>query len=88
MKEAPQSQVRLSVIMPAYNEEDLIADAVSEVLAEILPLVTPSELIVVNGGSTDRTGAILDELQAEDARVRVMHKSNADPGSADHPAAD
>jgi glycosyltransferase involved in cell wall biosynthesis len=63
----------LSVIMPAHNEEDCIADAVAEVRRDVLDLVPDAELVVVNDGSKDRTGAILDEIAAADSRVRVVH---------------
>jgi glycosyltransferase involved in cell wall biosynthesis len=73
---------RLSVVMPAFNEEDQIEDAVREVAAEVLDRVEPSELLVVNDGSTDGTGAILDRLMEEDPRLRVIHQTNGGHGAA------
>lgn len=73
---------RLSVIMPAYNEEGGIHDAVAAVQAHVFPVVPDAELIVVNDGSRDRTGAILDGLAADDSRVRVLHKVNGGHGPA------
>jgi glycosyltransferase involved in cell wall biosynthesis len=72
----------LSVIMPAYNEADCIADAVAEVVRDVLDLVPEAELVVVNDGSKDRTGAILDEIAAADLRVRVVHQPNGGHGRA------
>jgi glycosyltransferase involved in cell wall biosynthesis len=72
----------LSVIMPAYNEADCIALAVAEVRHDVLDLVPGAELIVVDDGSKDRTGAILDEIAAGDTRVRVVHQPNGGHGRA------
>lgn len=74
--------MRLSIIMPAYNEEGGIRDAVTAVQAHVFPVVPDVELIVVNDGSRDGTGAILDALSADDPRVRVLHKVNGGHGPA------
>jgi dolichol-phosphate mannosyltransferase len=73
---------RLTAIMPAYNEEGAIADAVAEVQQHVLDCVAGSELIVVNDGSRDRTGAILDGLASADPRVHPLHKQNGGHGPA------
>jgi glycosyltransferase involved in cell wall biosynthesis len=73
---------RLSVIMPVYNEEGAIALAVEDVQRHVLDLVSAAELIVVNDGSRDGTGAILDKAAAADPRVRVIHQPNGGHGSA------
>lgn len=72
----------VSVVMPAYNEEGGIREAVDAVQRHVLSLVPDSELVVVNDGSKDTTGAILDLLVAHDARVRVVHKPNGGHGPA------
>lgn len=74
--------VPVSVIMPAYNEEGGIREAVAAVQANVLSAVPGSELIVVNDGSRDQTGKILDEIAAADPRVRVVHKANGGHGPA------
>ncbi len=68
--------------MPAYNEEDGIQVAVDAVRDQILEHVPSAELVVVNDGSRDGTGALLDRLAAEDPRVRVVHKANGGHGPA------
>jgi len=73
---------RLSVIMPVYNEQDAIVAAVSEVQQHVLDQVPDAELVVVDDGSRDRTGTLLDEAARQDARLRVIHKSNGGHGSA------
>ncbi len=72
----------LSVIMPAYNESECIRDAVAEVSRDVLDQVSEAELVVVNDGSRDRTGAILDEIAAADSRIRVIHQPNGGHGRA------
>jgi glycosyltransferase involved in cell wall biosynthesis len=79
---ATRAAVPLSVVMPAYNEEGAIAAAVAEVCTHVLDRVSAAELIVVNDGSRDQTGAILDQIAAGDARVRVVHQKNGGHGAA------
>ena len=59
---------KVSVLMPAYNREAYIGDAIASVLAQHF---TDFELVVVDDGSTDRTRAIAESYAAKDARVRV-----------------
>ena len=74
--------IQLSVIMPVYNEEGAIAAAVEEVQRYVLDLVQGAELVVVNDGSRDRTGVLLDEAAAKDARIHVVHQQNGGHGAA------
>lgn len=53
--------MKLSVVIPVYNEEKYIRDCLLSIMKGIR---TPDELIVVDGGSTDRTVAIARELGA------------------------
>ncbi len=76
------SSVRLSVVMPAYNEADGIVVAVEAVQAQVLDRIAGSELDVDNDGSKDSTGAILDRLAASDPRIHVVHKPNGGHGPA------
>jgi dolichol-phosphate mannosyltransferase len=73
---------QLSVIMPAYNEEGAIEAAVAEVRDWALDRIRGAELVVVDDGSRDRTGAILDALAAVDPRIRVIHRVNGGHGPA------
>jgi glycosyltransferase involved in cell wall biosynthesis len=63
----------LSFFFPALNEEDNVAPIVEEALAVLPRFADDLEVTVVDDGSTDRTGAIADELARKDSRVRVIH---------------
>src|SRR5262249_12365785 len=70
---APLTTRGLSIVLPAYNEETVIAATVRR-CAEMLSALAPDyEIIVVDDGSRDRTGEIADELAAANPRVRVVH---------------
>jgi dolichol-phosphate mannosyltransferase len=73
---------QLSVVMPVYNEAEAIAAAVEEVQRLVLDLVPGSELVVVNDGSRDNTGALLDAAASRDPRIRVIHQKNGGHGAA------
>ena len=62
----------LSVVMPAYNEEGNIRQAVACALAAGERCVGEVEVIIVDDGSTDSTGHIVRELAADDPRVRLI----------------
>ena len=58
-----------------YNEEGNIDQAVTSALAVLADVTDQHEVIVVDDGSRDRTGAIADRLAAANPRVRVVHHS-------------
>lgn len=64
---------KISVIIPAYNVAAYVERAVRSVLKQTF---ADFELIVVNDGSTDDTGRLLDVLAKEDGRMRVLHTLN------------
>jgi glycosyltransferase involved in cell wall biosynthesis len=63
----------MSLVLPAYNEEESIGEAVRRALSALAKYCDAFEVIVVNDGSVDRTGQVLDGLQREHANVRVVH---------------
>ena len=71
--------MKLSILMPVYNEERTIVQAVSEVLRVAYPC--DFELIVVDDGSTDGTGELLARLRHERLRVH-RHPQNQGKGAA------
>jgi len=71
--------IKLSILMPAYNEEGTIARAIDDILQINLPC--EFELIVVDDGSTDKTSMMLAEVN--DDRVIVhRHPANRGKGAA------
>ena len=64
---------RLSVFIPAYNEEGNIEATVFELRTALHVLPLEYEIIIVNDGSSDRTGEIAEAMSRADSRVRVVH---------------
>jgi len=64
---------QLSYFFPAHNEAENIEALVDEALAELPKLADEFEIIAVDDGSKDGTGAIADRLAAEHPEVRVVH---------------
>ncbi|HEY0752714.1 MAG TPA: glycosyltransferase family 2 protein [Ktedonobacteraceae bacterium] len=65
----------VSAVLPAHNEEAAIASTVESVLGTLASWLTDFEVLVVNDGSRDRTGTILDEIAARNPRLRIIHHS-------------
>ena len=68
---------RVSVIVPARNEEQHLAAAMRSILALDYPEL---EVIAINDRSDDRTGKILDELAAANPRLRALHVTELPQG--------
>lgn len=69
----------VSVVVPVYDVEDYLTETLDSVLASTYPAL---EVVVVDDGSTDGSGALADEHGARDARVRVVHTENRGLGAA------
>lgn len=63
---------KYSVVIPCYNEQEAIAKTVED-LHKSLGNTTAYELIVINDGSSDRSGEILDELASRNSNLRIFH---------------
>jgi glycosyltransferase involved in cell wall biosynthesis len=69
----------ITVIIPIYNAERFLRPSVDSVLAQTYRNL---EIILVDDGSSDDSGAICDSYAEQDKRVRVIHKSNGGVSSA------
>ena len=65
--------MEISVVFPAYNEEENIRFAMQQALDALRPRFDRFEIIIVNDFSRDNTGRIADELAAEHPEIRVVH---------------
>jgi GT2 family glycosyltransferase len=80
LRRAQEVATRVSVIIPVFNRDGLIATCVQSVQAQTL---TGFEIIVVDDASTDRTSQVVEGLAAQDPRVRLLRcKRNIGPGLA------
>jgi len=75
----PDPPPGVSVLIPAHNEEAVIVQTVKSVLASNL---TDLRVIVVNDGSSDRTGELLDGNFGQDPRVCILHQVNRGKAAA------
>jgi len=77
------SNSSLSVVLPAYNEEQVIASTISGVLDVLSRWRLDFEVLVINDGSTDRTGTIVAAQFLAHPQVRlVTHPTNQGYGAA------
>ena len=67
------TEPRISVIMSVYNNEAYLAAAIESILEQTFG---DFEFLIVDDGSTDGSGPIMDSYAARDARIRVTHQRN------------
>lgn len=73
----------LSVILPCFNEEEVIATTITSVVEVLTPWIKDFTVIVVNDGSSDSTQSIVREIVATDSRVQlIQHPVNQGYGAA------
>lgn len=72
------SKPLISIITPVYNVERYLPQCIESVIHQTFQ---DWELLLIDDGSTDRSGAICDEYALKDNRIRVLHKANS--GQAD-----
>lgn len=68
----------ISVIMLTYNREALVSRAIESILAQTC---RDFEFLIVDNGSTDRSGEIADAYAAKDERIRVIHRARGNIGA-------
>ncbi len=65
-------QPQVSVIIPTYNRADILRRAIGSVQRQTYPHI---EILVVDDYSSDHTGAMLEDLRAEDSRIKPVHNT-------------
>ncbi len=70
---------KVSVIVPVYNCEQYLRECIDSILAQTY---RDFELILVDDGSSDNSGSIVDGYAAKDGRIKVIHKENGGQSSA------
>ena len=70
---------KVSVIIPVYNDEKYLKQCVESVLTQTY---TNLEIILVDDGSTDHTPEICEEYREKYNQIRVLHKKNGGVGSS------
>lgn len=67
------NEEKISIIVPVYNVEAYLEKCVESILKQTY---TNLEILLVNDGSTDKSGELCDKLALRDHRIRVIHKEN------------
>ena len=75
----------ISVIVPVYRVEQYLDRCLRSITEQTYRNL---EIILVDDGSPDRSGAICDDWAAKDSRIIVIHKENAGAGAARNTALD
>ena len=71
--------MKISIVIPVYNSHEYLRECVDSIINQTFRNV---EVLLVDDGSTDNSGAICDELAAGDPRVIAIHKKNGGTSSA------
>ena len=68
----------ISAVMPAWNEEQGIVETVESLRAALAGCAEEFEIVLVDDGSTDATGRLMDGLAEKYSQVRVIHHSQCE----------
>jgi glycosyltransferase involved in cell wall biosynthesis len=66
--------MKVSIVIPAYNAENFIAECLNSVFDQTYPNI---EIVVVNDGSKDSTNSLLKQYSAKDSRVVIVEQENS-----------
>ena len=65
-----------SIVIPVYNVEEYLDECIQSVLSQIRAVSVPVEVILVDDGSTDKSGTMCDEYKEKYETVKVIHQEN------------
>ena len=68
-----EKNIKVSIIVPAYNVEGYIEDCLNSLIKQTLQEI---EIIVINDGSTDKTGEIIAKFAKKDSRIIAITQEN------------
>ena len=71
--------IRVSVIIPVYNTEKYLRECLESVASQTLKAI---EIICVDDGSTDQSGAVIVGYMEKDPRIRLLRQENSGSGAA------
>ncbi|SQG63803.1 putative glycosyltransferase [Corynebacterium renale] len=75
--DVPKTGPIFTVVIPAYNVEDYLEEAVQSILNQDIGFEDHVEIVIVNDGSTDKSGEIADRLAHKyPANIHVIHQAN------------
>lgn len=74
--------VGISIVIPVYNEQDTIADVIEKVNSVATESGWDFEIVVVNDGSSDNTGAAIDAFKGRNRITVLHHEKNGGKGRA------
>lgn len=66
---------KVAIIVPCYNEEEVILESYRRTKEVLAALHNPAEIIYINDGSRDKTHVLLDGIAASDSNVKILHFS-------------
>lgn len=69
----PMSNSMVSIIIPVYNTEEFVEEAVRSIMNQTLQDI---EIIIINDGSTDNSLSIIRKLANEDDRIQIYSREN------------
>lgn len=70
--------IKISIIVPIYNSEKYLDNCINSILNSTLKDI---ELILINDGSKDNSGKIIDEYAKKDSRINAIHQENMGPAA-------
>jgi glycosyltransferase involved in cell wall biosynthesis len=73
MKSRDRSRSTISVVLPVFNEEQILHQLIGQISNTLNNSGVCWNIVLVNDGSTDSSGQIMDELAHQDSRIHVLH---------------